>query len=168
MEIEQTTLAFSMSLLKWLGITSFGGILSLYVAWVSFRPEIVIDTVIDKSKKFSSESRIKIRNNGRIPAHDIRVEAEYSSVKFGGITIKDCGVYDGPKTKLRLSHSESFEISITPGISDENATQIEEFSYRLTIEHKAKLFFLKKEYRKAWAVNLRNFEDGFAWHVSPA
>ena len=158
----------SIAILQWLGVPSLAGFLALYAAWIAFPPELVIEAVVDKSKTFNSESRIKIKNNGRLPAIEIKVDAENVCAKFGGITMMDCGFFNGSNVVARLSSGESAEISVSPGIGFGEGMQITEFSYILTLKHHAKLFLFRKEFEKRWKVQLRNFQDGFAWHVIPA
>lgn len=167
LEADQSILQVPISLLQWLGVPSLAGFLALYAAWLAFPPELVVEAVVDKSKKFNSESRIKIKNNGRLPAFSIKADAENICARIGGITMKDCGIFNGPNAVGRLSNGESAEISISPGIHLGQGMQIIEFSYLLTLKHHAKLFFLRKEFKKMWKVELRNFEDGFAWHITP-
>lgn len=164
--MESTLLDVSLKLFAWLGATSVAGFLSLYVAWISFPPELVIDAVVDKSKKFNSESRIKIKNNGKLPALAVQADAENICARIGSLAMRDCGFFNGPHIFPRLSGGEAAEISVSPGIRLGQAMQISEFSYRLTLRYRAKLFFLGKSFKKSWVVELRNFEDGFAWNVT--
>ena len=164
---SQELLQGSITLLQWLGAPSLAGFLALYVAWLAFPPELVIEAVSDKSKKFNSESRIKIKNNGRLPALEIKADADNICGRFGGITMKNCGIFNGPNAVGRLSSGESAEISISPGMQLGLGMQITEFSYLLTLKHHTKLFFLRKAFKKTWKVELRNFDDGFAWHIVP-
>jgi hypothetical protein len=166
-EGSQELLQASLLLLQWLGVPSLAGFLALYAAWLAFPPELVIEAVVDKSKKFNSESRIKIKNNGKLPALEIKADAENICARFGGITMKDCGIFNGPNAVGRLSGGESAEISVSPGMQLGQGMQITEFSYLLTLKHHTKLFFLRKEFKKMWKVELRNFDDGFAWHIVP-
>jgi hypothetical protein len=166
--IDQSLLEASLQILGWLGVTSLAGFVTLHAAWLSFPPELVVDAVVDKSKQFSSESRIKVKNNGKLPALSIQADAENVCARIGGLTMDDCGFFNGPHVFARLSSGESAEFSVSPGIHLGQAMQISAFSYRLTLKYKAKLFFFHKSFKKSWAVELRNFPDGFAWHVTPA
>lgn len=158
----------SITLLQWLGVPSLAGFLTLYATWIAFPPELVIEAVVDKSKKFNSEYGIKIKNNGRLPALEIKADAENVCAKFGGITMNDCGFFNGSNVVARLSNGEIAEISVSPGVGFWDGMQITEFSYILTLKHHAKLFLFRKEFEKRWKVQLRNFQDGFAWYGVPA
>lgn len=168
MEANPELLQAAKSLLLWLGAPSLLGFLSLYGAWLAFPPELVIEGVVDKSKAFGSESRIKIKNIGRLPAQAISADVENLCARIGTNTFKDCGIFNGRPVVGRLAHSETAEISISPGVSIGPGIPVSEFSYLLTLKHRAKLFFLAKEFKKQWRVELRTFHDGFAWHVTPA
>ena len=165
---DATLMDLSLQLLGLLGATSLTGFLGLYAAWIAFPPELVVESVVDKSTKFNSESRIKLKNNGKLPALEVQADATDICAEIGGMTMKDCGFMNGPKIFPRLAGGESTELSVSPGIHFGNAVQISAFSYRLTLKYRAKLFLFKRSLSKTWTVELRNFEDGFSWHVTPA
>ena len=167
-ELDPNILQVSLSILKWLGATSIASFLSLYGAWLAFPPELVIEAVVDKSKKFNSESKIKIKNIGRLPALVIKADVENLCAKIAGIHMKNCAIYDSPPVIGRLSYGETSEISIRPGIGMGQGMHISEFSYTLILKHHAKLFFLKKQILKTWRVALRNYPDGYSWDVTIA
>lgn len=168
LETDPTLLQVSVSLLQWLGVPSLAGFLALYAAWIAFPPELVVESVVDKSKEFNSESRIRIKNNGKLAALDIRADANKVCAKVGGATFQNCQIIIGGNIVARLSGGEYAEISISPGFGFGEGMKIAEFSYVLTLKHRAKLFFFHKEFQKQWSVSLRNFKDGFAWHIVPA
>ena len=165
LETNQELLQASKSLLQWLGVPSLAGFLSLYCAWLAFPPELIIESVIDKSKKFNSESKIKIKNNGRLPAIGIKADVSNLCAKIGGIHFNDCGIFNGPDVIGKLSYGETSEISIRPGMELGQSMHISEFSYVLRLKYQAKLFYLRKELSKQWQVSLRNFEDGYSWDI---
>jgi hypothetical protein len=167
-EADQSLVQPSVELLKWLGVTSVAGFLGLYASWLSFPPELVVDGVVDKSKKLSSESRIKIKNNGKLPAVGIGIEAANLCATVGSVTLENCAVVIGPHVVSRLSNGESAEISVTANIHPGEGAHVSAFSYLLTLKYSTKLFFLRKAFKKQWRVQLKTFEDGFAWHVTPA
>src|SRR5687768_11016710 len=100
------------TLLQLLGATSVASGLGLYLTWLSFPPDLVIEAVIDKSKKFNSESKLRIKNIGRLPALEVKADAENLCAKFSGVTFKDCGILDGPNVIGKLSYNETSDISI--------------------------------------------------------
>ena len=168
MDADPQLLQFMKSLLLWLGVPSLAGFVALYSAWIAFPPELVIEGVVDKSKRFPSESRIKIRNIGRLPALAIQADVENLCARIGNITFENTGFINGRRLVGRLAHSETAEITVSPGIAIGPGIPVSEFSYSLTLKHRAKLFFLSRRMCKEWKVALRVFGDGFAWHVTPA
>ncbi len=162
LEADTSTLQISLLILQFLGATSLVGFLGLYTAWLAFPPELLIEAVVDKSKAFNSESKIKIKNSGRLPALAIKADAENLCARIGGIQMTDCGIYGGQNLIGRLAHGETSEISVRPGIGMNQGMHISEFSYTLTLKYQAKLFLLKKTLSKKWKVQLRNFQDGYS------
>jgi hypothetical protein len=167
-EISQVVLEGAGSVLKWLGATSLASIIGFWTAWIAFPPELVIESVTDKSKKFNTESRIKIKNIGKLPAHDIECNVVNLRIRFGGFSIGD-GNFSGIGSQMihRLSGGESTETTVTPGMGFQEAGQISELAYTLVLEYSAKLFGRRKRFAKKWRIELRNFEDGFSWNWKP-
>lgn len=167
LKIDPELQQVSISLLQWLGVPSLVGFLSLYVAWLTFPPELVIESVVDKSNKFNSESRIKIKNNGKLTAIDIKAEVEnlYASIESNSFKVK--AIINYSNAVSRLSSGEHTDISISPCFHIGQGTHITSFSYILILKYHAKLFSFRKEFKKQWRVELRTFEDGFAWNIVP-
>ncbi len=154
-----------IALLKFLGITSAIGLIGLYLAFLGLLPEIVVEGVIDKSKRFNSESRLKIKNNGRLTAHSVRADAHNINAKIGGLQMVDCAVVDcGPPVASKLSSGEATEMTIRPGI--EAKGNFEQFAYDLTLKYCAKLLIFKKSFNKKWRVELKNYPDGYSWEIT--
>jgi hypothetical protein len=169
-EPDPTLWSLSLQILQWLGVSSLAGFLALYTAWLGFPPELFIETVVDKSKKFSSESRIKIKNSGKLPALGIRANVENFRAKTreaGDSVLTVEWKTDGPTVASRLASGESSEISISPGVEFMGA-QISECSYELRVVYHAKLFWLRRQFKKRWRVELRAFDDGFDWRIENA
>jgi hypothetical protein len=153
-EPDPTLLRISLLILQWLGVSSLAGFLALYAAWLGFPPELVIEDVADKSHKFSSESRIRIKNNGRLPALGIRADVPKFRAKAGDNVLEVSREILVDELTPRLAGGESTLISISPGINFEGGAQISECSYELTLVYHAKLFWLRREFRKVWRVEL--------------
>jgi hypothetical protein len=168
LEVSPALLEGAGSILKLLGATTVTGFLGLWTAWIAFPPELVIEAVTDKSKKFNSESRIKIKNIGKLRAFDVYCNAENLSFKTGGISLSNCTARrNGSQLIHRLSGGESTETTITPGIHFDKPVQTTEFSYTLELEYQARMLGLRKRLAKKWNVELRTFEDGFSWNIAP-
>lgn len=165
-EVDRRIFDYAIQLLQWLGIPSLAGFILLYSAWLKFPPEIMVDAVSDKSKKLNSESRIKIKNSGRLPAFRIETEIEQLNATIAGIQMRNCTIKNSPSVIPRLSSGETAEITVSPGITTQQGVQLSEFSYILNIRCHTKLFFFKRTFNKTWKVELRNFEDGFRWDTS--
>lgn len=166
MQLDTDLLDAVGAALSFFGLTSVGGFISVQVAWISFPPEITVEGVIDKSKKLNSESKIKIKNIGKLSASNIRTNIVNLNFALGGIKMRDSVVVNAPRPIRRLANSETAEISITPGVKVQESGIFCEFEYSIELTYEAKLFFLKKTFRKMWHVELKNIGDDFYWHVS--
>jgi len=153
------------AILTYLGITSVVGLLGLYLAFLNFLPEIVIEGVVDKSNVLSSESKLILRNIGKLPARSIRADVEDFNLYVNTNRFIHCSIAGGPNVASKLSSGESSEISITPGINFGAGARIDEFDYKLILKYFATLLFLKKTFSKVWKIELKNRADGFYWEV---
>ena len=152
-------------MLEFLGITSVVGLVTIYLAFLGFLPEIVVEGVSDKSKRLNSESQLKIKNNGRLSAHSVRADSHNLNVKIGGLQMTNCAAVNcGPPIAEKLSGGETTEMTIRPGI--EAHGNFEQFDYVLTLKYCAKLLFFKKNFSKKWRIELKNFPDGYSWGVT--
>lgn len=165
-EVDRWIFEHAIQLLQLLGVTSLVGFVVLYSAWLKFPPEIMVDAISDKSKKLNSESRIKIKNSGKLPALRIKTEIEQLNATIAGIQMRNCTIRNIPSVIPRLSGGETAEITVSPGITTQQGVQLSEFNYILSISCHTKLFFFKRTFKKTWKVELRNFEDGFRWDTS--
>jgi hypothetical protein len=165
-EADKWIFEHGVQLLQLLGVTSLAGFIALYAAWLKFPPEILIEAVSDKSKKLNSESRIKIKNSGKLPALKIETEIEQLNATIGGIQLRNCAIKNSPSVIPRLSAGETTEISVSPGVATEHGVEFSAFSYVLKIRCHARLFLIKRTFAKTWKVELRNFEDGYTWNTT--
>jgi hypothetical protein len=125
----------------------------------------MVDAISDKSKTLNSESRITIRNSGKLPALRIELEIGQLNATFSDIHIRNGTIKNSPDMIPRLACGETTEISVSPGVTTQQGAQFSEFSYILKIHCHTKLFFIKRNYNKTWKVELRNFEGGFTWNA---
>ncbi|BBL74948.1 hypothetical protein [Methylomagnum ishizawai] len=165
---DPTTIDYVAKGLAWAGITSFAGLISLYSAWIVFPPEITIDTVTDKHKKLNSESRIKIKNLGKMPALNIFSTVTELKVVLDSLSMKNCAILNPTKTIPRLASTESSEISISPGIHTQNGAIFSAFEYKLELTYTAKFLFFSRHLKKSWRISLRNLGDEFWWECTIA
>lgn len=167
-EVVQEAIKSIATMLQVFGVTSLTGFAAFYSTLIVFTPELTIDTVIDKSKEFNSESRLKIKNIGKLPALNIYFDVENAEMEISGFRIENGNFASIGSTWIpRLSSSESSETSVTPGIHFDTAAPIGRFSYVLSLKYDAKILFMKKRFTKKWRVELRSFGDGFSWLVAP-
>jgi hypothetical protein len=166
MQLDTDVLDAVTTALKYVGLTSVSSFVALQVAWISFPPEISVEGVIDKSKKLNSECKLRIKNLGKLPANNIHTNIAKLNFALGGIRVKDSAIINAPRPISRLANSEATEISVTPGVMIQDGGFFCEFDYSIELTYEAKLFFLKKTFRKMRHVELRNIGEEFAWHVS--
>ena len=153
------------TVLTYLGVPFVVSLLGLYLAFLGLLPEIVIEGVSDKSKVFNSESKLIVRNIGKLPARSIKADVEDFNLYVNTNRFTNCSAVGGPAVASRLSSGESSEISISPGINFGDGARIDEFDYKLTLKYFAKLLFFKKAFSKVWKIELKNRADGFYWEI---
>ena len=151
------------SLLWYLLPGSLLGLIGLYVAWVNLPPQLHIEGVSDKSKKFNTKSRIIIKNIGKLPAYAVTADAEKicAVINTNRFINNDC--YGFSTLPGKLAAGESSEISISPGVHVGGSLGFDEFSYFLTLKYHVKVFGLKMQLSNKWKVELSNYEDGYSW-----
>ena len=154
------------TILEYLGITSAVVLIGTYLAFLGLLPEIVIEGVSDKSNVLNSESKLVVRNIGKLKAHSIRADVQDMNLYVNTNRFVNCSMTGGPNLAAKLSSGESSEISITPDINFGAGARIDEFDYTLTLKYFAKLLFLKKSFSKVWKIELKNQPDGFYWEVT--
>ena len=166
LELNQELIELSLSILKWVCLGGFSTFLVTYATWLTFLPELSIEGISDKSPKFNSKSRMIITNIGRLPAHNVRADAEKICAEIVGVTYTDIGGYDGPNIIGKLSFNEKSESSVTSGFRVDGNIGFESFSYILTLKYQARFLFIKKSLSRQWKVELSNFEDGYSWNIT--
>lgn len=169
MEIDSSILEFSLKILSVIGVTSIVGFLSAYVAWITFFPNIVVESVVNKSDDYSYASKLKIKNIGKIPAKHLSADTYNFCAKFMGNTMNNCGSFNGPPLASILSGTESTEISVSPGMKFGGGIKLDECSFDLKIKYQSKLFWITKKMDRVWHLELENYPDGkYSWVVKNA
>ena len=164
-EVDLSILELVATWLKWIGLTSASGAIALYSAWLAFPPELVVEAVTDKSKKFSSESTLKLKNIGKLPAIHIVSTVRNLGVTLDGLRISNCQIVNPPATIPRMAGGESTELTVAPGIAVDGGAKYSAFSYELELRYFAKAFFLRRAFSKLWLIELRNTDEDFSWLV---
>lgn len=155
------------NLLQWLGVTSLAGAVGFWSTWAAFPPELVIESVTDKSKTSPIETRLKVKNTGKLPAWNCVCEMSDMNATLGGISFTNCRFGNMlPQLLQRVSAGESTEIPTLPGWGIAQGMQLSAVNYTLLLTYEARLFFLKKKFQKKWKIELRRFEDGYSWNVT--
>ena len=156
-----------VTILEVIGVTSIIGLIGLYLAFLGFLPEIVIEGVTDKTEFFNSESNLRIKNNGRIAARNIRADVHGLNIEFATNTFENCSFINcGPPIATKLSSGEQTETTIRPGIGLSSGQHFDEFSYTLELKYHARLLLFKKSFSKKWNVELNNYPDRYSWTVT--
>ena len=151
--------------LQWLGIGSLAGLVGLWATLISFQPDLDVESVVDVSKIFNAESRLRFKNLGKLPACNVRPDVHAINLAFAGCVMQDCGVYSGPDLFPRIAGGQSVETPIPIGMSFPPTTQFRSFSYELTLSYDTRLIFFSKSFQKSWRIELRPRPDGYSWLV---
>lgn len=162
-ETPQGVLSVISAILPYLGLTTLTGAIALYVAWLKLPPKLTIDAVIDKSKKFNSESRLNIKNIGHLAAWNIRADLENANAKIAGVTMSGNTVIVGPNN-THLSPQETTELPVLQRLIGGPPMHLSSCDYVLNLKYEVHVLFFKKELQRKWHVELRNYDDGsYAW-----
>ena len=150
-----------------IGITSVLGLIGLYLTFIGTVPSIVIEGTVEKSKRFNSESKLLIRNNGRLTAFNVRADVHNLSFEVNTNTFENCTFINcGPPLASRLSSGETTEITIRPGVDIGGGAHFDKYSYVLELIYQANLLFFRKTFTRRWMIKLKNYPDGYSWDVS--
>lgn len=147
------------------GITSIMGIIGFLTAYYAFPPNLSIEEVKDKTKH-NFESRLIIKNIGKIPAFNVIADISNMNLVIGGINMTnmnttDCGI---PITKL--ASGEKTEISAVPHIGMPVGSSLQSCDYTLKLKYEFLLPFYKKIISKKYFIELRSSGEEFTWQVS--
>ena len=151
---------------KWLVGTSLVGLVGFLVTIQVLLPNLSIERVIDKHNTLAFESRLLVKNLGRLPAYNIWANVFNCRFRGGGLAIGDITLtYNGQPTK-KLGAGETMEVATLPQVGTTPGIQIEECEYRLMLEYQARLFFYRKKIIKAWHIELRPLGGDFTWQFT--
>ncbi len=164
-EILEQFLHYGSIALQVFGATSILGIIAFLTAYYAFPPNLSIEEVKDKTKH-NYESRLVVKNIGKLPAFNVIADVAAMNCVMGGINITnmnatDCGV---PIKKLALG--EKTEIPAVPHIGMPVGSSLQSCDYTLKLKYEFRLPFYRTLLEKTWRIELRNFRDEFAWQVA--
>lgn len=164
-EIIDQLLGYGSIALQLFGATSILGIIGFLTAYYAFPPNITIEEVKDKIKN-NFESRLVVKNIGKIPAFNITLDFSKMNFTAGGISITDCSATDCGTPIRKLAAGEKTEIPALPHMGMPAGTIINTCDYILKIKYEFRLPFYKTLIDKVWHVELRNSGDEFVWQVA--
>ncbi len=147
-------------------LATIGALIGLWLTWLKLPPKLCIEGTVDKSKKFNSESKIKIKNIGKLSAINVKADVENLCAGWDSVQMENCGFQDFPNVIGSLPSDESTEISVRPHITFEQGKQMTKFSYILTLKYQVKILLFKIRCSRKWKIELRRFEDGYTWEVT--
>lgn len=165
LEIGQQILDVGIFILKIVGITSVLGVFGLLAAYYAFPPNLSLEEIRDKSKN-NFESRILIKNIGKLPAFNVVIDVTNMNFVLGGITTIGMSTIDCGTPTEKMASGEKMEIPVCPHVSVPAGTNLQSCDYDLTLKYDFRLLFFKKLLRKHFHVELRNTDSGFVWQTS--
>ena len=134
-------------------------------AYYGFPPNLTVEEVKDKGSH-NFESRLVIRNIGKLPAYNIVADLDGMNFRMGGINVenmntKDCGI----PTK-ELAASEKMELPACPHIGMPAGSSLNSCKYNLILKYDFRLPFFRQRRTRKWCIELRNTGKEFTWQVS--
>jgi hypothetical protein len=151
--------------LQFFGVASLAGCLAFLAAYYAFPPNLTVEEVKDKGK-FNFESRLIVRNIGKMPAYHIVADVQNMNLRMGGFNInnanmKSCGIHT-----TQLASSEKMELPVCPHIGLPVSANLDSCDYTLTLNYELRLPFFKNCRSKSWRIELRNAQQEFAWQIA--
>jgi len=147
------------------GVTSLAGALAFLAAYYAFPPNLSVEEVKDKGKH-NFESRLIIRNIGKLPAYNIIADLEHMNFRIGGINVQDMNTTDCGTPTKKLAASEKMELPACPHVGMPVGSNLTSCDYRLVLRYELRLPFFLQRRAKTWHIELRNSGDAFTWQVS--
>ena len=126
---------------------------------------LTIEEVKDKGN-FNFESRLIVRNIGKMPAYRIVADVQNMNFRMGGFNVtntnmKNCGIHT-----TQLASSEKMELPVCPHIGLPVSANLDSCDYTLTLNYELRLPFFKNRRSKSWRIELRNSQQEFAWQIA--
>jgi hypothetical protein len=154
--------------LKFLGGISLVGAMAFVTAYYAFPPNLTVEEVKDKGKH-NFESRLIIRNIGKLPAYNVVVDVKNMNFRMGDIHMQNMNTENcGVSTKV-LAVSEKMEIPACPHVGVPLGSSLQSCDYTLLIKYELRLPllpFYKQQREKCWYIELRNSGSDFTWQMA--
>ena len=165
MPMMQNFLDASLVVLQILGVTSLASALAFLAAYYAFPPNLTVEEVKDKGKH-NFESRLVIRNIGKLPAHHIVADVKHMNLRMGGLDFRDVNTENCGVPTRELAASEKMELSACPHVGMPVGTSLHSCDYILILSYEVRLPFFKKRRSKSWRIELRNSGSESTWQAS--
>lgn len=164
-EITEQILHYGLLALQVFGATSILGLISFLTAYYAFPPNLAIEEVIDKGKH-NFESRLLIKNIGKMPA--FRVVSDVSNMNFvmGGLNMTNMNTTDCGLPISKISSGEKTEIPAVPHVGMPVGSGLQSCDYLLKLKYEFRFPFYIKPLEKIWHVELRNTGEEFTWQIA--
>ena len=164
-ETLEQLLNYGSIALQIFGVTSILGIIAFITAYYAFPPNLSIEEVKDKTKH-NYESRLVIKNIGKIPAFNIVTDVSAMNFVAGGINMTDMNATDCGTPITKLASGEKTEIPAVPHVGMPVGSSLQSCDYMLKLKYEFRLPFYKTILEKNWYVQLRNSGDEYTWQTA--
>jgi len=155
---------FILVVLKFLGVTSVFGALSVLVAYYAFPPNLSIVETKNKGS-INFESRFVVKNIGKLPAFNVIIDVANMNFVTGMITSTNNNFTDCGQPITKMTAGEFIEIPVCSQVSVPPGTSLQSCDYDLILKYHFQLLFFKKLLKKRWRVELRNSGTDFTWQA---
>jgi len=166
LETSQVSLAAALPMLQWLGITTLAGAIAFVLALYKLPPRLSIIEIKDRSPAHSFESRIIIKNIGKLPAYNVWANVICLYLTIGTTTVEGMRLSRNGRPVSKLDSDEVFNIPAIPQVGAPVGVQIDKCSYRLEVEYECKILWYTKSLKRYWNIELRNWGQGFVWQFT--
>ena len=164
-EVVNQLLHYGSIALQIFGATSILGVIGFLTAYYAFPPNLSIEEVKDKTRH-NFESRLAIKNIGKIPAFNIVTDVSAMNFVIGGLNMTNMSTTDCGAPITKLASGEKTDIAAVPHVGMPVGSSLQSCGYNLKLKYEFRLPFYKTIIEKIWHVELRNSGDEFTWQVS--
>ena len=147
------------------GATSILGVIAFLTAYYAFPPNLSIEEVKDKTKH-NFESRLVIKNIGKIPAFNIVTDVSTMNFVMSGINMTNMNATNCGAPITKLASGEKTEIPSVPHVGMPVGTSLQSCEYTLKLKYEFRLPFYKTILEKIWFVELRNSGNEYTWQIA--
>ena len=164
-EVIDQLLLYGGIALQVFGATSIFGIIGFLTAYYAFPPNLSIEEVKDKTKH-NFESRLVLKNIGKIPAFNVIADVSEMNFVMGGMNMTNMNATDCGIPISKLASGEKTDIPAVPHVGMPVGSSLQSCDYKLKLKYEFRLPFYKTIMEKHYYVELRNSGEEFTWQVS--